>query len=213
MAFRDAQTPRCRRNKILRTELRSITPNGVITWESGEFYGWVIERFMEPYVEELNYECAVPLNTLFLCGAYRIAREVIGTGYDWIEASSVYASAAREHGIDDPTIELLLGKAWRLANAGFTHWTDLLREWVCVSEHRQMIHLPTGLALTDLEFGELFEYLLPVPADGIFVFLMEEGDMEMVSKAKLGASAGPTFEHDGDERVLRLPQVRARAAA
>lgn len=192
----------------MQTELRTIGPDGSIIFDPAWFYGWIVERFCANYVEDLTYECACSLAQKFLLGAYRLAQEVIGTGYDdWGEASTVFGDAGRAQGIDGAMVDLLLDKAWVLARAGFTHWTQLLRQWVSVGDNRQFFHIPTGVALTDLEFGVLFEGLAPTPDDPIVPFLYVEGAMEMVTAIERRPIAAPTFEGEPGNSVLCLPQV------
>lgn len=147
------------------------------------------------------------LDMRFLKGAYRLAREALGTSHQWDEVAELYGAASSRLALCRSTASNLLRVAHILAKARFSHWTDIGREWVCVGEDLQMLHVPTGEVLNELQFQTLFGELNPHGEDdALLSFLLDLDAVEMVNEVIFKAGATPAFTGEPGQLVLCLPQ-------
>ena len=188
-------------------EVPEISPDGKVQLDRA-YFGWWIDLVIEECVDQLNCdEDDTDRDFRFLNGAYRLAREAIATGLSWVEVGTAYALAAAKLPIGRSKTTYLLALAHTFASSRFHHWTDLGRQWVCVGEDLQMLHIATGEVLDDLQFCVLFKHLGPDEDQSVLSFLLEVGAVECVEAIEYVPGALPMFVGESGDLELRLPQL------
>lgn len=182
----------------MKREILDISENFEFDCGPDYFDDWIIGATCSSYMAKLQESPPRQLRYQFLKGATAIAIEVQGARYDWSHAAKVYSNAGRELGLDVGTMERLLDLAWHWTQAGFRHWTDLVREWVCIGEHRQFYHVRSQQSLTPREFGALFDHLSPVRSRSIVPILLEWGLVQQASFVAIMPAEKPRMHRKGD---------------
>lgn len=186
--------------------LPTISPDGIVNLD-WELSGWWLKQCLDECVEELRDPTEhSDLAIRFLKGAYRLARESVGMSFPWNEIADEYSAASGPLALGRATAINLLRVAHTLAKARLSHWTDLGRQWVCVGEDMQMLHLSTGEVLDQVQFCMLFAHLNPRPGDALLSVLFDADAIEHVAEVRPETGSVLMFTGRPGELVLHLPR-------